>query len=165
MTKLLKEIEVLKEVKLTSVSLEIKENTPIEKWLEIGKVLDKISGAVQWWWGDWLIQGEQKYGEMYSQALSASPYKLETLRFLKSVCSKVEMLVRTNNLSFRHHSIIAPLEKKEQIKWLKEAEENNWTTQELRDAIKRGNCNCEFCEFEEVIIWQCKKCGKIEKEL
>ena len=133
-----KEVEPLKDCTLTPVGLEIRKGLPFESWEKIGGSLKKINGAMQWWWGDWLNYGEREYGETYSQALEASPYDLGTLRVLKSVCGKVEMLARANNLSFKHHMIVAPLEQKDQIAWLKKAQDKNWTVQELRQAIKES---------------------------
>lgn len=147
----------------TSVGLEIAENTPFEDWLKIGEALQKANTAVQWWIGDWLNFGERKYGEKYSQAIEETPYAYETLRKFANVAKKVEMGVRTPNLSFDHHLRIAYLEPKYQAKWLKEAIKESWSVKELRQAIRRADIsgtpllteglsiNTELGDFRELI--------------
>jgi len=136
--KIEEEVEPLKNCTLTPVGLEIRKDLPFEKWAAIGKSLKKLNGALQWWWGDWMVYGDITYGEMSSQELEACPYDESRLRILKSICSNVKLLTRVNNLSFAHHRLVAPLKEKEQSKWLRMAEENNWTIWELKQAIKES---------------------------
>lgn len=151
----------LKEVELTPVSLEIKKkDIPIERWLKIGESLEKIEGAVQWWVGDWLNAGEQKYGEMYSQALEKTDYDYETLKQYKRVADKVEKCSRLHNLSWSHHQEVAHLLPQEQTKLLKRALDEGWTRTELRQKLRKVE-NCQH-DFEEKKYQQCKKCGKKE---
>jgi hypothetical protein len=70
--------------------LELAEGTPFEAWEEIGRQLRYLGEAVQWWIGDWIRFGEQRYGEKYSQALEATPYDEQSLRNMVWVAEHVE---------------------------------------------------------------------------
>lgn len=138
-----KEIQIVKELKpvedfckITTVGLEIKEDTKIENWLKIGDGLKRMNGAMQWWIGDWLNYGEQKYGEMYAQALDKTNYEYETLAKLKQVSEKVEISNRLPILSWTHHFAIAYLEPDQQKEWLQKTVDNEWSVRELKDALK-----------------------------
>jgi hypothetical protein len=61
-----------------------------EQWAEIGRKLQHVSGAVNWWLGDWISEGERRYGETYTQAIEFSGHKLEQLQQCKYVASKVK---------------------------------------------------------------------------
>ena len=115
----------------------IKENTPIDEWLRIGEVLKKANAATQWWIGDWLNFGEREYGEKYSQALEATDYDYSTLRDFSWVAGRIGLSSRNDNLTFKHHRVVASLEKHEQNKWLKKADKEQWSTSQLKDAIEK----------------------------
>lgn len=97
--------------------LTIKGKLPYNEWEEIGKSLRQAEGAIQFWIGDWLNYGEQKYGEMYAQALDNTDCEYQTLRNYKYVADRVELSLRKDNLSFNHHATVAPLEPEEQVRW------------------------------------------------
>jgi hypothetical protein len=62
--------------------------------------------AVHFWIGDWLNYGEQKWGEMYTQALDATEFDYGTLRDDKWISSKIQLSDRSDNLAkalLRHH--------------------------------------------------------------
>lgn len=115
----------------------------ITEWLQAGKALKKANVATQWWIGDWLNYGEPTYGEMYTQALDELDYEYQTLRVLKYVSNRVELLTRVNNLSWKHHRIVAPLELEQQQEWLQKAAKGNgtgkpWSVATLRTAIRES---------------------------
>jgi len=132
-----KEIEPLKNAKLTEVSLEITPGIEFEKWEQIGLALKRIRKANMWWLGDWLNYGERKYGEMYTQALEITDYDYNTLAHLKQTADKVEISRRRPNLSFSHHMEVKGMEPKDQEKWLGKAEEGGWDRAEMRKNIKK----------------------------
>ena len=43
----------------------------VDAWLKYGENLGNIEGSVCWWIGDYLNEGEKKYGKMYTQAFDA----------------------------------------------------------------------------------------------
>src|SRR5262249_28451991 len=62
-----------------------------------------------------------------------------TLRQAKYVAKAVQLCVRTHNLSFTHHVLVAPLPPRDQQRWLAKAERDGMAVAELRRAI-RGEC-------------------------
>jgi len=105
-------------------------------WALIGRKLQFMHGAIHWWLGDWIKEGERRYGQTYAQAIQESPYTYGTLANDKFTAERVESSRRRENLSFSHHQEIAALEPDEQDFWLEQAESNAWTRQELRQAIR-----------------------------
>ena len=94
--------------------------------------------ALQWAIGDVLVAGEKRYGSTYTDMLAATGYSYSTLNVNRWVASRVPKAMRRPGLPHSTHKIIAadnipPLEKKQ---WLDAAEENEWTTEELREAIE-----------------------------
>ena len=78
-----------------------------EEWQNCGDFLKQAEKSVQFWIGDWLNYGENKYGETYSQALNDTDYELKTLQQTKWVSGKIETSRRREHLSFSHHVEVA----------------------------------------------------------
>ncbi len=85
-----------------------------------------------------LNYGERKYGEMYSQALEITDYAYMTLAQFKYVSDRVSFCTRVQNLDWKHHQVVAVLEKEEQKKWLDIAEKEELSVHHLRNKIKKG---------------------------
>lgn len=110
-------------------------NPSFEDWQTLGQWLRFAEGAVHWWIGDWLNYGEQKWGEMYAQAIDATGFDYETLRHDKWVSSKVELCRRRHNLPFTHHHEVACLEPGEQEELLSRADSGGLSRKEFRKAV------------------------------
>jgi len=109
-----------------------------ENWEAIGPMLHAMEGAVHWWIGDWLNHGERKWGETYAQAMDEMEFEYGTLRNDAWVSSQIELSRRRDNLSWSHHQEVAQLKNPdEQDDWLRQAEENAWSRNELRRRIKQ----------------------------
>jgi hypothetical protein len=121
---------------MTAVSWVPPEGLTFEEWEQIGRGIMRLHGASKWWLGDWLLYGEGAYGEQYSQALSSTDYRYQTLVNAASVSRRVESYRRRENLSWSHHEVVAKCEPSEQVEWLRQAEEKDWTVHDLRDAIR-----------------------------
>lgn len=83
----------------------------IEEYLEVGETLTNITYAIQFWWGDYILHGEGRadWGEMYSQALEESGRAYHTLTKAVSVCRKLPLEVRREDVPFSTHAVIAKL--------------------------------------------------------
>jgi N6-adenosine-specific RNA methylase IME4 len=113
-----------------------------DDWEGIGTVLSAAEGAVHWWIGDWLNYGERKWGEMYAQAMDETQFSYKTLAADAWVSQSVQFSRRRENLSWSHHREVAALEPQEQDYWLDQAENQDWTRNELRrqvQLISQGN--------------------------
>ena len=73
---------------------------------------------------------------MYTQALDETDYSYQTLRVAKWVAGKIEMLRRRNNIPWSFHKEVASLCPEDQERMLDRVEEEGWTREELRNAIR-----------------------------
>src|SRR3972149_11324473 len=124
--------------KFTPTGLAINGEPDFETWETVGKQLRYREGAIHWWIGDWLNYGEQRWGEMYAQAIDEFDFTRGTLRNDKWVAGKILSHVRHDKLTFSHHLEVAPLPSDIQERWLDIAEQEGLTPRELRKCIKRN---------------------------
>lgn len=106
-----------------------------EQWESCLDFVQKSEQAVHFWIGDLLNYGENKWGEMYTQAIDATNFDYGTLANDKSIAHKVPVENRKSDLSFEHHRIVARLEPEEQQKWLEKAVDEKMTVKELRREV------------------------------
>lgn len=115
-------------------------------WDKLGQLLFRFDKSIQWLIGDWLTYGEaNKWGETEKIAQQMG-YEVKTLYDYKYVAQNVNFSVRTENLSFGHHKLVANLEPEEQQYWLQKAEfgdldeatqtSKSWSISRLRDEMK-----------------------------
>ena len=107
-----------------------------EEWLEHMTQLNYIHSHIQWWLADLMNFGEQKWGQMYAQALTITDYTLGYLQNIKYVGSRVEYSRRREKLTFSHHQEVAHLPSAGQEYWLDMAEQQGWSVKRLRQAIR-----------------------------
>lgn len=108
-----------------------------DQWQEVGKFIQKAGGAVHFWIGDWLNYGEQKFGEMYAQAMEATGFDYQTLADDKYVASKVPLSRRRENLSFSSHREVASLSPEKQEELLEKASTEGLRSKDIR-ALAKG---------------------------
>jgi len=108
-----------------------------EEWEEAGRTLQTIQGAVNWWIGDWLNEGETRYGEKYAQAIEKTGKSYETLKQCKWVSKQYELVNRLTNLGWTHHLIVAALEPDERADILQWAVENDASVTDLKIEKRR----------------------------
>ena len=120
----------------TNSSLRLRPGLTIESWLRLGDRLAHVSNASAWWLGDWLLYGEQAYGETYKEALVVTSLDYQTLRNYAWVARRYEPSRRRETLSFQHHAELAALTDPEQELWLLRAERQRWSRNELRRQVR-----------------------------
>lgn len=103
---------------------------------EMSRVIGVFHNHIKWWLGDWIIFGENRFPQKYSQALDETMYSIGTLRNCVYVCRNIPIDNRNPGLSFEHHYEVAKLPIGDQAEWLAQADANNWTCRQLRQAIK-----------------------------
>ena len=64
----------------TPVSLQLPDGLPYEQWRDALHMYAKLGKASQFWIGDALQYGENRFGELYDQAASETGYSSESLR-------------------------------------------------------------------------------------
>ena len=113
------------------IGLALQPGLAYDRWEAIGRALWAMEWARLWWLGDWLLYGEQTYGERQAQAEALAGYDYATLSGARWVCSRIPVAHRHERLSFAHHRKVAGLAPAEQARWLAEAERAGWSVQEL----------------------------------
>lgn len=106
------------------------------EWENLGAVLRRLEGAIQWLIGDWFVQAERKWGKTYEQVSQKTGYAEKTLREYAYVARNVDLSIRMDKLSFGHHQLVAGKSPDEQYKWLAWAESQKASISQLRKALK-----------------------------
>ena len=78
-----------------------------DSWRELGCRVALVANCSAWWLGDWLLYGEQAYGDHYEQAIADTSLGYQTLRNYAWVARKFPMSRRRDTLSFGHHAEVA----------------------------------------------------------
>jgi hypothetical protein len=97
----------------------------------------KMGDAARWWLGDLLNFGEDRYGEEAAQVLSNRLSERQVSEY-RWVAKNVHFSVRTDELSFTHHRIVAALDRESQRRFLTYAAEYDLTVRELREALREA---------------------------
>jgi hypothetical protein len=124
------------EVRIRRNELSLPNEMPFESWREVGSKIVLIANCSAWWIGDWLVYGEQAYGDRYEQAITDTSLGYQTLRNYAWVARKVPASRRRDLLSFGHHAEVAALPDEEQDVWLARAEQLSWSRNRLRQALR-----------------------------
>ena len=110
-----------------------------EEWENAGPAfltLLTVQNAINWWTGDWLNEGDKRYGKTYEQAQRITGWKLNRLKNYKWVSRRVKKSTRVDSLSWAHHREVAKIESTEdQALWLERSEANRWSVSELKAAL------------------------------
>ncbi|PZS35300.1 MAG: hypothetical protein DLM61_02280 [Pseudonocardiales bacterium] len=107
-----------------------------DSWRELGCRVALVVSCSAWWLGDWLVYGEQAYGDRYEQVIADTELGYQTLRNYAWVARKLPMSRRRDTLSFGHHAEVAALPNDEQDAWLARAEQSSWSCSKLRRALR-----------------------------
>jgi hypothetical protein len=106
-------------------------------WEQIGSSLRELANSSAWWLADWLIFGEAAFGwRRYREAIERTGLDYQTLRNYAWVARRFEQNRRRDGLSFAHHAELARLAPAEQDYWLRKAEQQKWSRNELRKSVR-----------------------------
>jgi hypothetical protein len=106
------------------------------EWLVIGRRLGGISRCNQWWLGDWVRYGTEKWGEKYTQAAKITGYDPRSLANMASVAAAFDSSRRRDDLTWSHHVAVAALPEPEQEQWLDRAAAENLSVADLRTELR-----------------------------
>ncbi|MFF4911039.1 LmbU family transcriptional regulator [Streptomyces sp. NPDC001260] len=113
------------------------ENLSERSWERIGTSLRELVNSSAWWLADWLNFGETTYGwRRYREAIERTGLDYQTLRNYAWVGRRYELHRRRDSLSFAHHAEVARLSPPEQDYWLRKAEQQKWSRNELRRTVR-----------------------------
>ena len=139
--------------RFTPLGLDLPEQMPIEGWAELGRKLWRTDQVMQWWLGDWAAFGLRKYDQERRKQLrpqeptgrppmtlkefaAANNINYGTLQNLSWVSQNVPISRRRENLEWSKHAEIAPLEPREQTKWLDKMEAEDLPRSVVRQQIR-----------------------------
>ncbi len=122
---------------MSAVGLQLPNRMSFEDWAHAGCQLSGIVDSSSWWLGDWLVFGKAHYADCYQLAIQRAGLRYQTLRNYAWVARRFEVSRRRSSLTFQHHAEIASLPVEEQERLLDLAEQNAWTTKQLRNAIRQ----------------------------
>lgn len=115
--------------------LHLRPGMSFKEWSTLGCRLAHVSSASAWALGDWLLFGQRTFGRRYRVALQETNLDYQTLRNYAWVAGRFEPSRRRDGLSFQHHAEVASMTEPEQELWLRRAESEHWSRNELRRRL------------------------------
>jgi hypothetical protein len=106
------------------------------EWIAAGRRLGAMSRSSQWWVGDWVRYGSERWGEKYVEAARITGYDVHSLRNMAYVASRFDMSRRRDNLTWSHHAEVAAIEPGDQELWLDRASEERLSVSDLRVELR-----------------------------
>jgi len=108
---------------------------PIENWAQPLMYALWCQRASPWWIGDLLNAGDARFGEEFSQVCEGN-VSADMLQRYESVARRVPRENRRANLSWSAHAAVARLPHRQQRDLLRLAEDNGWTSEQLRVKVR-----------------------------
>ncbi|MER7056150.1 MULTISPECIES: LmbU family transcriptional regulator [unclassified Streptomyces] len=124
------------QVLTTKVGLQMPAGMAYDEWERAGRQLADVLDSSSWWLGDWLVYGKDHYTDRYQRGIRAVGLSYQTLRNYAWVSRRFDLTRRRPALSFQHHAELASMPTEEQELWLDRAERRQWSTKQLRGAIR-----------------------------
>ncbi len=121
---------------MTATSWSPRRALDLREWLEHGRRFGVLGRGIAWWIGDWLVYGNERYGERYARAARATGYDPQSLMNLVYVASRFRPERRRPGLSWSHHAEVAALLPVEQERWLELAERERMSVRSLRAELR-----------------------------
>jgi hypothetical protein len=119
----------------THLNLSQRPELTIEDLESIAVFLGRLHDGSKWWTADLLLEAEVRFGEDAHQIVAATGRSERTVLNWVWVASRVARSRRREELSFTHHSVVAPLDPQAQREWLQQAVDRRMSSRDLRDAI------------------------------
>lgn len=93
----------------TEVSWTAPSHMTLAEWLAVGRTFQQVGRSLNFWTGDWLAQGEQRFGETYAQGVELTGHAVESLKKYKAVAERIPASMRRPELSWSHHFAVCYL--------------------------------------------------------
>jgi hypothetical protein len=108
----------------------------LPEWSALGRRFGEIGRCSQWWLGDWILYGNQRFGERYTRAVKLTGYDAQSLMNMVYVASRFAISRRRESLSWSHHAALAAMDVAEQERWLDRASAERLSVADLRVALR-----------------------------
>jgi hypothetical protein len=123
-------------LELTQVAWAPSADIDLAEWSALGRRFGEIGRCSQWWLGDWIRYGNERFGERYTRAVKLTGYDSQSLMNMVYVASRFEISRRRENLSWSHHSALASLDADSQEHWLNRAIADKLSVADLRVELR-----------------------------
>ena len=117
-------------------AFQLRPGMSFKEWSMLGCRLAHVSSASAWALGDWLLFGQRNFAGRYRLALQETNLDYQTLRNYAWVAGRFTPSRRRDGLSFQHHAEVASMTEPEQELWLRRAESERWSRNELRRRVR-----------------------------
>ena len=97
-----------------------------------------------WWLGDLVNYALHRWGDLGWQCVNLH-YSPDHVQRVAAVCKSIPPDRRNMRLSWTHHALVSKLQPVEQVYFLDLAEENKWTTSDLKAALRTHNKDMASC--------------------
>lgn len=121
--------------------LRLPKDLPFETYREMVVGFSDLHKNMLWIVGDLQVQGQQLYGEQYSQildVLATREYTESTLSVAKTLSEKFPPDERVVGVSWNHHLLVQNMSKKDRKFWLERAAAEGLSTREMKAQILAG---------------------------
>ena len=105
-----------------------------EAWEADGRRMVEQFNQLPWSLGEWIVEGEKRFGEKAYQGLPETTYTLSSLKIHAWVYERVGER-RRDDLSWSHHRQVGALEPQKQARVLEIAANNGWTVARLKEYL------------------------------
>ena len=130
------ELVTIQSFDFQETALVMAEDTSFEAWAAAGETLKRMDRAVQWWIGDWLVQGERAFGEKYSQALDTTGLAYQTVRSYSWVANAIPAALRHDTLPWSVYRELASLPPELLEGAVERAVAENWTVKQAHAEVR-----------------------------
>lgn len=121
-------------IRITPIGLRSNDLMNIEQFTAVGDALFLLSSASKFCLGDWAVQAP-RHEDAYQQLAEKYGYEVSSLDNMASICRRIDISLRNENLTFNHHVCVAKLDKEEQAKYLRQAVDEGLSVRALRELV------------------------------
>lgn len=118
--------------RVTVTGLEIVGQPTFEQWERQGDTIWTDKQAAQWRTGDWLIAGEDLFGDDAAQAIDENRYSFHSLENIRYTCKAFPQCERRADVSFSNHSEVASLHGEQRAHALNMLASGAWNRNDVR---------------------------------
>lgn len=121
---------------LTATGFNLPAEVSFDQYQAIGQLFGFAHEALKFAIGDWILQGEQIWGEEVYQAVESLGISVASRLQYTRVADRIPQERRVEGLTWSHHRAVLSLDPEEQDLWLKRAKESDWSKYELEEHLR-----------------------------